>query len=59
MNIIGKTEAEAMLEIRQAGMTPRVIKRDGIKQDVFNNSYDLNRVNIEVVNGMVVNAYVR
>ena len=55
--ILNKSEAEATENLLSAGKKVRVVKRNGVKTNPFQHDFNMNRVNLEVENGIVVKAY--
>jgi hypothetical protein len=55
LQVIGKPEAGAVRSIKEAGLRSRVTKRDGTAL-VATRDHRTDRVNLEIVNGVVVAA---
>lgn len=55
--LIGKTEAEAIDLIKEARFKPRIICRDGVEQMVTADARS-NRINLEIANGKVTDAFI-
>jgi hypothetical protein len=57
IEILNKTEAEATENLLNAGKKVRVVKRNGIKTNPFQHDFNVDRINLEIENGIVVKAY--
>jgi hypothetical protein len=56
VSLLGLTEAEAVIKIKEAGLRSRIKSRNG-KAFVGTEDVNLNRVNLHVENDLVVRAY--
>lgn len=56
-NLVGLTEADVTAQIKDAGLTFRVVSRDGVALAVTKD-YSPRRINLEIVNGIVVGALI-
>lgn len=56
-SLVGKTQAEAEELIKEAGLHSRVSRMNG-KACIGIRNYDRNRVNLEVLNGVIVDTHI-
>jgi hypothetical protein len=56
-NLVGLTESDATAQIEEAGLTFRVVSRDGVGLPATKD-YSPRRINLEIVDGLVVGALI-